>query len=101
MTRKRLRRLKTPFNLRYKVDKNNEDTWLSLDEIRDAIKEGRWVHNQFFEQVDVAIEAGYTPTDFWKLDDFDKALIMARCRAKALIDSYEAHLREIESLRKK
>ena len=96
-----LRRPKTPFNVRYRIDPENEDTWLSLDEILKEIQGGKWSHNQFFEQVDVAIEAGYTPSDFWELDDFDKALIMARFRAKALIDSYESHLREKESKRKK
>ena len=96
-TRRLSPKRRSRFNVRYKVDFDNEDIWLSLDEIKDKVPEGRWTHNQFFEQVDVAIESGYTPSYFWGLDDFDKALIMARFRAKALIESYEAHIRELEA----
>lgn len=57
---------------------------------------GKWRHNRVFEDVDVAHEEQLSPTTFWDQVEGDRAYQIARKRAKATMEGYEAYLHQQE-----
>ena len=56
---------KNRFQIQYARTQDEED-WLTLAEIREAIPGGKWRHNRIFEDVTVAVEMKLDPvTEFW------------------------------------
>jgi len=73
---------------------------MDLKEIRSKLPEGPWRHNSIFEQVDVAADVGFLPSEFWALDDRDKAFLIARARIKGTMRAWEDYLHDKELVRK-
>lgn len=65
---------------------------MDLEGIRKQLPTAHWLHNQILEEVDVAIEVGKVPSEFWALESRDQALIIARSRIKRTMEAYELHL---------
>jgi hypothetical protein len=65
------------------------DSFLSLEEIREKLPSTNWRHSRVFEDIGVAIELGMTPTRF------------AYQRAKSTIQGYEHYLMERDAKRGK
>lgn len=86
----RSRPQRTPFEIRYAVDPDYPEEWLTLDQIRDKLPKTNWRHSHLLEFVDVAHEFGVTyPDGFLSLTDTEKAYLIARLRAKRTMQAYD------------
>lgn len=94
--KKRSRKRRQRFEVRYIVDREDQETWLTLEQVREKLPKGNWVHNRVLEEVSTAIEIGKVPSEFWALDRTDQAYIMAESRVKRTMVSYEEHLQKQE-----
>lgn len=87
-----------PFEVKYLPDLSLPDDYYTLEDIRGKLPKGHWSHNRVLEEVDVALEMGVTPTEFWMKSRSDQTYILARFRVKRAMEAFET---EVEKKRLK
>ena len=82
------------------MDREEPDTWLTLDQVRSKMPKSNWTHNKILELVDAALALHRSPNDFLSLDSNDQATVIAYHRVTRTMRAYDDFL-AAEAARKK
>ena len=78
--------------MQYVTDPTDPTLWRNLDQIREELGTGHWRTSSVFEEVGVASRHHMAPSEFWSLDEEDRAYLVAFSRVESIMQQYEAHI---------